>query len=53
MGDNENDLTMFQIAGFPVAMGNAVDCVKARARAVAPSHGEDGVAWAIERYVLT
>jgi Cof subfamily protein (haloacid dehalogenase superfamily) len=52
IGDNPNDLPMFAQAGVSVAMGNAPDHVKQAANAVAPSNDEEGVAWAIERFVL-
>ena len=52
LGDMENDLEMFRMAGFAVAMGNASDVVKRAAQAVTLSNDEDGFAAAIERYVL-
>jgi hydroxymethylpyrimidine pyrophosphatase-like HAD family hydrolase len=52
MGDAQPDVAMFEVAGIGVAMGNAIDDVKAQADAVAPSNTEGGVAWAIRRYVL-
>lgn len=52
IGDNENDLSMIEFAGTGVAMGNAVDTVKAAADIVAPSNEEDGVAHIIQEYVL-
>jgi HAD superfamily hydrolase (TIGR01484 family) len=52
LGDMENDLEMFRMAGFAVAMGNAADTVKRAAQAVTLSNDEDGFAAAIERYVL-
>ena len=52
LGDMENDLEMFRMAGFAVAMGNAADAVKRAAQAVTLSNDEDGVAAAIERHVL-
>jgi hydroxymethylpyrimidine pyrophosphatase-like HAD family hydrolase len=42
IGDNPND----------VAMGNATADVKAGATVVAPTNDEDGVAWAVRRFVL-
>ena len=48
----ENDLEMFRMAGFAVAMGNAAEAVKRAAQATTLSNDEDGVAAAIERYVL-
>jgi Cof subfamily protein (haloacid dehalogenase superfamily) len=42
-GDDVNDIPMIQAAGLGVAMGNALDEVKAAADRVAPSHDEDGL----------
>ncbi len=52
VGDNIGDLAMFAVARISVAMGNAPVQVKQRANVVAPSNDEEGVAWAIERYIL-
>ncbi|HEY9644036.1 MAG TPA: Cof-type HAD-IIB family hydrolase [Coleofasciculaceae cyanobacterium] len=52
IGDNFNDLEMIQYAGVGVAMGNAPDAVKAAADWVAPDVELDGVAAAIEQFVL-
>ncbi len=52
VGDAQPDVAMLDTAGLGVAMGNAIDEVKAQADAVAPSNIEGGVAWAIRRYVL-
>ena len=52
LGDQENDLTMLQFAGTSVAMGNAIAAVKETARFQTASNAEDGVALAIERFVL-
>ncbi len=51
-GDSPNDIAMLKAVGFPVAVGNAEDEVKAAARYVAPPNYEDGVAEAIEKFVL-
>ena len=53
IGDEENDVPMLQWAGLGLAMGNAPDSVKQKADAVIPSVDEDGVAWAIGRYILS
>ena len=52
IGDAAPDVPMFELAATGVAMGNAPDTVKAKADAVAPSNAENGVAWAIQRFVL-
>ena len=52
MGDGENDLEMLELACVGVAMSNAGARVKAAADVVVPSNDEDGVAEAIQRYVL-
>lgn len=51
-GDSPNDLTMLHLAALPVAVGNAEPEVKAEAVFVAPPNAEDGVAQAVERFVL-
>lgn len=52
IGDHENDLAMIRYAGTGVAMGNAIDEVKAISQFVTKPNTEDGVAYAIERFVL-
>lgn len=52
-GDEENDLSMFSVAGHRFAMGNAIDAVKEKATVIIPSNDEDGVAEAINRYILS
>lgn len=52
IGDQGNDLPMIRAAGWGVAMGNAATLVKQHADAVTNHHDEDGVARAIEFYVL-
>lgn len=47
MGDGLNDLGLMQYCGYPVAMGNAVEALKQRARYITGSNDEDGVAWAL------
>lgn len=51
-GDSNNDLSMFELDCFKVAMGNADDEIKERASVVTASHDDDGVAVAVERFVL-
>ena len=52
MGDSPNDIAMLRAVGLPVAVGNAVDEVKAVTRYTAPTNHEDGVAYAVEKFVL-
>lgn len=52
VGDSPNDMAMLSVAGLPVAVGNALDEVKAIAKYVAPTNDEDGVADAVEKFVL-
>ncbi len=52
IGDSNNDYPMIEYAGFGVAMGNASDRVKGIAQAVTADNNHDGVAEAIEKYVL-
>lgn len=52
IGDSFNDLEMIKYAGLGVAMGNARTEIKEQANIVTLTNEEDGVAEAIERYVL-
>ncbi len=49
-GDAQNDQSMIEWAGTGVAMGNAVDEVKAVADYVTLSNNEDGIAAALEHF---
>lgn len=51
-GDGYNDITMIQYAGLGVAMGNAVDEVKAAADIITATNDQDGVAKIIEEYMM-
>lgn len=51
-GDGANDIDMIIEAGLGVAMENAVLCVKEAADVITSSNDEEGVAKAIEKYVL-
>lgn len=50
-GDHYNDLDMFRMAGTAVAMGNAVDAIKAEADWVTGSHNATGIADGLRRFV--
>lgn len=52
VGDGYNDFPLLMACGLKVAMGNAVDDLKAIADYVAPTVEEDGVADVIEKFIL-
>ena len=52
VGDNFNDVEMLEYAGIGVAMGSAPTQVQAIANWVAPDVEQDGVAAAIEKFLL-
>jgi hydroxymethylpyrimidine pyrophosphatase-like HAD family hydrolase len=51
-GDSYNDLPLLEVCGLRIVMGDAPDELKAIADYVAPSIDEDGLAVAIEEFVL-
>lgn len=53
IGDSFNDLEMIRYAGLGVAMGNARPEILEAADIITTTNEEDGVAEAIEKYVLT
>ena len=52
VGDGSNDADMLSWAGLGVAMGNGTPEAQAAADVIAPPFEQDGLAWAIERYIL-
>ena len=52
IGDMTNDVAMFRVAGFAIAMGQAPDAVKAAAGAVTAANTDDGFAKAVISLVL-
>lgn len=52
MGDSESDLGMLRHAGLGIAMHNSPDIVKRAAIHIAPSNDDDGVAWAVRKFVI-
>ncbi len=52
VGDGGNDLPLFELSGFKVAMGNAGPELKAKSNAVTLPVEEDGLARALEQYVI-
>jgi Cof subfamily protein (haloacid dehalogenase superfamily) len=53
VGDSYNDFPLLMASGLKVAMGNAVEDLKAIADYIAPSVEEDGVAHVIDKFVLS
>lgn len=51
-GDGYNDLSMIEFAGFGVAMANAQEVVRKSAQYITRSNDEEGVAYAVERFLL-
>jgi Cof subfamily protein (haloacid dehalogenase superfamily) len=51
IGDENNDLSMFKVAGVAIAMGNATAEVKHAADIIAPNNDEGGVAWALRQLI--
>lgn len=51
MGDYENDIPMLEACGYPVAMGNGCEAIKAKAAFVTKTNEEGGVAWAMEHFL--
>jgi Cof subfamily protein (haloacid dehalogenase superfamily) len=51
IGDNYNDVSMFQAAGVSVAMGNAHEDIKRICTKTTLTNTEDGVAYAIRNYL--
>lgn len=52
IGDSWNDRELIEMAGLGVAMGNAVEALKACADVVTASNNEEGVRLIIEKYIL-
>jgi Cof subfamily protein (haloacid dehalogenase superfamily) len=51
-GDNFNDIEMLRFAGLSIAMGNAEPEVQAVANHITKSNAEDGIALALEKFLL-
>ena len=51
-GDSDNDYSMLKVAGLGIAMENGLEDIKKIADVVTLSNDQDGVAYAIEQWVL-
>jgi len=52
IGDQENDSSMLEAVGYPVAMGNGHEDLKKIARYITKTNEESGVAYAINEWVF-
>ena len=52
VGDSYNDLPMFAVCGLAIAMGGSPEDIKSAASLTVPPVEEDGLAYAIDRYIL-
>jgi len=53
IGDSRNDVPMLLWAGIGVAMANALPEVKDQVRYVTAGHDRDGVALALEKFIIS
>jgi Cof subfamily protein (haloacid dehalogenase superfamily) len=51
-GDGLNDIEMFEFAGMGIAMGNGIDKIKETALYVTKTLHEDGIAYAVNQWIL-
>lgn len=51
-GDGENDLDMFSVCDYSIAMDNASELVKKHAKFITASNIENGIAKAINKYIF-
>ncbi|WP_165452208.1 Cof-type HAD-IIB family hydrolase [Paenibacillus thalictri] len=51
-GDGLNDMEMIEAVGMGIAMGNAGDGLKQKARFVTKSLHEDGISYAVEKWIF-
>ncbi|NLX66205.1 MAG: Cof-type HAD-IIB family hydrolase [Bacteroidales bacterium] len=52
IGDGRRDFSMLQLAGLGIAMGNAQDSIKACADYITESNDQDGVAVAVQKFII-
>ena len=52
IGDDNNDLSMFEQVGYKVAVANAINIVKEKADEITLSNDDDGVAVFLEKLIL-
>ncbi len=52
-GDGENDLSMFEVVKYPIAMENAMETVKEKACFVTKSNNDNGIAYAVKKHIFS
>ena len=52
IGDSGNDISMLEVSGLSVVMGNAPEFIKAYGEYITDTNERDGVAKAIEKFIL-
>lgn len=52
-GDGENDIDMLDYVGFGIVMENALDSVKVHGKYITKTNDEDGVAFAIDKFIFS
>jgi len=52
VGDQNNDIPLFEIAGYNIAVNNASEKLKSMANYIAPSVTNDGLAHVINKFIL-
>lgn len=53
VGDGLNDMEMIGSVGMGIAMGNGIQALKERARYITQSLDQDGIAYAVEKWILS
>lgn len=51
-GDGLNDIEIIETVGNGVAMGNALETVKKKAKSITKTNNEDGIAYYINKYII-
>lgn len=51
-GDSHNDVSMLDLVGYPIAMGNAQDEIKKMAKYITKSNDENGVGYGIKHFLV-
>lgn len=52
IGDSDNDISMIKFVGLGIAMGNSKEYIKKYAKYVTLNNNDDGVAYALEKFII-